>query len=342
MPTIPPKVPLNESAIDLTPVDLLSVQVLVDNVTDALSTNPGNVLSEFACHVVAGSPMLSGRAICCAHHGLSLVLGARVGERTRTVLFDAGPEDYAVARNGEQLRVDFGAVEALVLSHGHWDHGGGMLEAVRRVRAARPDGDLRCYLHPGMFRQRGMTLPGGHVWPMEDVPTQAQYRAAGCEPVVSDRPTLLLDGACFVSGEIPRVTEYERGLPGHVARDSQDVEWQPDPYIMDERFVAVHVRDRGLVVFSACSHAGLINVLTEARRLFPKIPLHAVVGGFHLSGDAVEPIIPQTVRDLAQFEPRFIVPSHCTGWRAVTALINAFGEERVVPNAVGKLLVFSA
>jgi 7,8-dihydropterin-6-yl-methyl-4-(beta-D-ribofuranosyl)aminobenzene 5'-phosphate synthase len=333
-----------DTRIELTQVDRLSVQVLVDNVTDSLSTNPSNVLSELACHVAHGLQELSGRAICCAHHGLSLVLRAESGERARTLLFDAGPEDYAVARNGALLKVDFGAVEAMVLSHGHWDHGGGMLEAVRRVRAARPDGELRCYLHPGMFRQRGVQLPSGQVVAMEDVPRPDDYRAAGCEPVVTQEPTTLLEGSYFVSGEIPRVTEYEKGLPGHVARDRDDGpgEWEPDPWITDERFVAVHVKGCGLVVFSACSHAGLINVLTEARNLFPDIPLHAVMGGFHLSGATVEQIIPETVRDLAQFEPRFIVPSHCTGWRALTALVNAFGGERVVPNAVGKLIVFSA
>lgn len=322
-------------------VDSVSVQVLVDNVTDSLSTNPSNVLSEFACHAAAGVSVLSGQSICCAHHGLSLVVQARTGDRTRTLLFDAGPEDYAVARNGERLRVDFAAVEAIVLSHGHWDHAGGMLEAVRRIRAARPTGELSCYLHPGMFRQRGMMFAPGQVRTMEDVPKPDDYRAVGCEPVISDAATTLLDGSFYVSGEIPRVTPYEKGLPGHVARDRDGDAWQPDPWIMDERFVAMHVEDRGLIVLSACSHAGLINVLTEARRLFPDIPLHAVIGGFHLSGATVEPIIPQTVRDLAAFEPRYIVPSHCTGWRALTALVNAFGEERVVPNAVGKQLVFS-
>jgi 7,8-dihydropterin-6-yl-methyl-4-(beta-D-ribofuranosyl)aminobenzene 5'-phosphate synthase len=327
----------------LSQVDTLSVQVLVDNVTDALSTNPGNVLSELACHVANGAQEVSGRAICCAHHGLSLVLRAVSGGQTRTLLFDAGPEDYAVARNGELLKVDFGAVETMVLSHGHWDHGGGMLEAARRVRAARPDGELQCYLHPGMFRQRGLRLPNGQVLPMEDIPKPDDYREAGCEPVVTREAVTLLNGSYFVSGEIPRVTHYEKGLPGHVARDRDGGgEWEPDPWITDERFVAVQVKGCGLVVFSACSHAGLINVLTEARRLFPDIPLHAVVGGFHLSGATVEKIIPETVRDLAQFELRFIVPSHCTGWRALTALVNAFGEERVVPNAVGKLIMFSA
>jgi hypothetical protein len=152
---------------------------------------------------------------------------------------------------------------------------------------------------------------------MEDVPNPDDYRAAGCEPAVTREAVTLLDGSCFVSGEIPRVTRHEKGLPGHVARDRDGGgEWEPDPWITDERFVALHVKGCGLVVFSASSHAGLINVLTEARRLFPDIPLYAVVGGFHLSGAVVEKIIPETVRDLADFQLRFIVPSHCTGWRA--------------------------
>jgi 7,8-dihydropterin-6-yl-methyl-4-(beta-D-ribofuranosyl)aminobenzene 5'-phosphate synthase len=109
---------------------------------------------------------------------------------------------------------------------------------------------------------------------------------------------------------------------------------------MDERFLAVHVQGKGLVVFTACSHAGLLNVLKEARRCFPRIPLHAVIGGLHLAGHGMEEIIPETVRDLAEFDLRWIIPSHCTGWRAVHALLSAFGEERVVPNAVGKKFVF--
>lgn len=325
---------------DLKPVERITVQVLVDNVTDSLSTNPEIVESERVVHVKNGLELWSGEAICCAHHGLSLVLTAEAGGAKRTLLFDAGPEAYAVERNGDRLRVDFGAVEAMMLSHGHWDHAGGMLEAVRQVRRARPEGPLPCYLHPGMFRQRGTRLPNGNVLPMSPIPTPEDYRREGAEPVVGTEPCTVLDGRFFVSGEIPRVTPYEKGLPGHVAREGADGDWEDDPWLMDERFLAVNVEEKGLVVFSACSHAGLINVLTEARRCFPDVPLHAVVGGFHLSGGTVEPIIPETVRDLAGFDLRWMVPSHCTGWRAQAALLDAFGEERVIPNAVGKRITF--
>ena len=110
--------------------------------------------------------------------------------------------------------------------------------------------------------------------------------------------------------------------------------WEPDPLIMDERFVSVHVKDKGQFIFSACSHAGLINVLKHAREVFPAVPLYGAMGGLHLSG-ATEKIIPDTIRDLQAFGLQLIAPGHCTGWRALTALAGVFGDA-LVPSAVGK------
>ena len=108
---------------------------------------------------------------------------------------------------------------------------------------------------------------------------------------------------------------------------------------MDERFLAVNVRGKGLVVFSACSHAGVVNVLTSAKASFPGTPLYAVLGGLHLSGTN-ERIIPQTVEAMGKFNLSVIAAGHCTGWRAMTALANAFGDSRLVPLAVGKRFTF--
>ncbi|HET9578735.1 MAG TPA: MBL fold metallo-hydrolase [Burkholderiaceae bacterium] len=147
-------------------------------------------------------------------------------------------------------------------------------------------------------------------------------------------------GFFYLSGDIPRVTSYEKGLPGQLKMAAQGNAWEPDPWIRDERYMAVNVKDKGMVVFSMCSHAGIVNVLKDAQSLFDGIPLHAVVGGFHLAGQGVEAIIPDTIMDLLKFGLKRIVPAHCTGWRAFTALANACDEEVLMPSAVGRTFVF--
>ncbi len=325
-----------DAAARLPEVDELDVLILVDNVTDLTSSVPDGVEQETESLLRAGMKELAGEHLCCAHFGLSLVLTARRGGERRTVLFDGGPEGYAVERNGDRLGLDFGAIDAAVLSHGHWDHAGGLGRALELIRASNGGREVPFHLHPGMFRRRGIEH-GDHVLPFKRLLDPGELAARGARPVVSDRAEIAAD-LFYVSGEIPRLTPYERGLPGHVAENGNG-EWEPDPWILDERFLAVHLRDKGIAVFTACSHAGVINVLQEAQRSFPGVLLHTVFGGFHLSGEAIEPIIPDTVEDLKPFGLARIVPCHCTGWRAVAALHAAFGD-RVVPGAVGRRFRF--
>jgi 7,8-dihydropterin-6-yl-methyl-4-(beta-D-ribofuranosyl)aminobenzene 5'-phosphate synthase len=205
-----------------------------------------------------------------------------------------------------------------------------MLMCLKKIMLNKNNGrDVVFHLNPGMFYQRA-TTHDGQVFPFKKVPSINELEKNGASIVNSDDPRLLLDDMFYLSGEIPRVTEYEKGFPGHV-RQLPSGEWEDDQWIMDERFLAVNVRDKGLVVFSACSH-------TQA--LFPAIPLYAVMGGFHLSGHTVEKIIPKTVKDMEQFNLKMIIPAHCTGWRAVNALGNMFGDSRVVPSAVGRIYNF--
>jgi 7,8-dihydropterin-6-yl-methyl-4-(beta-D-ribofuranosyl)aminobenzene 5'-phosphate synthase len=316
-------------------VDALDVLVLVDNVTDSLSSNPPDVLPEWSVLLTGGKlRVLAGSNICCAHHGLSLLLTARVGGTNRTLLFDAGPAAATFQRNTEILGVDFASVEAVVLSHGHWDHAGGLLNAVESIARSRGGKRFTCYVHPGMFRQRATKRPDGQLYVNELVPDPERLSGAGANVINTREPQSVADGAFYVSGEIPRVTSYEAGVPNHLTRSADGKAWEPDPLIMDERFVSVNVKGKGQIVFSACSHAGLINVLTHARSVFPAVPLYGAMGGLHLSG-INERVIPQTVADLKQFGLKLLAPGHCTGWRAMSHIAQEFGEE-LVPSAVGK------
>ncbi|KAB2911774.1 MAG: MBL fold metallo-hydrolase [Hyphomicrobiaceae bacterium] len=320
-------------------LDRVHVRVLVDNVTDSLSSNPPFVQSEWAGLREAGMTVLDGQCVCCACHGLSLVITAEANGQRRSLIFDGGPDGYALHRNGTHLGIDFGAIDAAVLSHGHWDHAGGLLTALTLIREQNNGRDLPTYVHPDMFRQRAVRYPDGSILPHKPIPSTEELTRQGASVISHAAATLLLDEFFYLSGEIPRVTQYERGYPPHLRRTADGTAWEPDPLIMDERFLAVRVRDKGLIVFTACSHAGVVNVLKHARALFPDIPLYAVVGGLHLSG-TTEALIPPTVRDLAEFRLTHIIPMHCTGWRAVNALVTAFGEAVVVPAAVGKGVSF--
>jgi 7,8-dihydropterin-6-yl-methyl-4-(beta-D-ribofuranosyl)aminobenzene 5'-phosphate synthase len=191
------------------------------------------------------------------------------------------------------------------------------------------------FVHPGMFRQRALTLASGAILPIKAIPSPHELEELGANVISSDQPQSIFDDFFWISGEIPRVVSYERGFPGHLRRSEDGSAWEPDPLIMDERFLAVRVRDKGVVVFTACSHAGVVNVLRHARESFSSVRLYAVAGGFHLSA-ANEKIIPPTVEDLGTFGLSLIAPGHCTGWRATNALLAAFGEDVVTPSAVGK------
>lgn len=325
--------------MNLLEVDELEIQVLVDNITDSLSTVPENVTHEIAYLRNHGMKELSGECLCCGAHGLSLLLTATRGSITHTVLFDAGPEGEVFKRNANKLNANLDKIEEVILSHGHWDHAGGFLTALNLIKNANPKQKVVFQLNPGMFHQRATKSADGQIRPFKKVPSVKELISNGAEVINSEASRLLLDQMFYLSGEIPRITAYEKGFPEHV-RQLPNKEWVPDPLILDERFLVVHVRHKGLIVFSACSHAGIINVLKHAQELFPNVPLHAVMGGFHLSGRSMEKSIQETVKDMKQFNLKMIIPAHCTGWRAVNALGNTFGDNIVVPSAVGRLYHF--
>lgn len=321
------------------PVERLEVRVLVDNSTDMLSTPGPSADSELGGLLRRGMRLLSGRCLCCAAHGFACTVTAQRGAERRTVLFDTGPDPLTLIGNAAKLGVDFGEIEAIVLSHGHFDHTGAVLAALDAIRSRKGGGRVPVYLHPLMFRRRAQALPDGAIVTIEDVPSIELLLEAGAEPVVTTGPQSLFGGLMHVSGEIERVTPFEVGLPGHLRRTEDGSDWEPDPWIVDERCLAVDVAGKGLIVFSACSHAGIINVLRHARATFPDTPLHAAIGGFHLAGGN-EAIIPQTVEALKSFSLPVIAAGHCTGWRAQAALAHAFDNSALAPTAVGKAYIF--
>jgi len=324
----------------LVPLDSLHVEVLSDDVSDTYVSKTLFAESEmFNVLRGGGATEISGETMLVANLGYGLRLTSRVGDVEHVLLFDTGTEGAAFIRNCANLGVDLGSVEEIAITHGHWDHMGALPMALDAILARRDS--VTVHVNPDMFNQRGLRLEGDTVVPVANVPTPAEMRACGATVVEDGQPRSLLDRHFYYSGEIPRITPFEKGRSDHLCRprDGQGA-WRPDPLLLDERMVVVQVRDLGLVVFSACSHAGIVNVCIEVRNRFPGIPIHAVMGGLHLGG-AMEAIIPDTVKGLADFDIDHIICGHCTGWRALHALADEYGD-RVSQSAVGTSYQFAA
>lgn len=320
--------------MNIKPIDQCKVTVLVDNVLDILSTAPKSVTGHIPNLLNAGAEEISGSCLCCAHWGLSLVIKVQNELSQQILLFDSGPEGDTVERNGERLGIDFGTINAAMCSHGHWDHTGGMARALMLINKANGGQSIPVHVNDEMFVTRGLRIDDSTVIPFEAVHSKKTLEAAGAKIVSNKQSHTLLDDTFYISGEIPRVTPYEKGLPPHVKDIGNG--WEPDPWIMDERYTAIHLKDKGILVFTGCSHAGVINVLKNTRDVFDPIPLYGVMGGLHLSGAACEAIIPETIEDLKSFNLKQITPGHCTGWRATHKLVETFGEETVIMSAVGQ------
>jgi 7,8-dihydropterin-6-yl-methyl-4-(beta-D-ribofuranosyl)aminobenzene 5'-phosphate synthase len=324
----------------LVALDSLTVDVITDNVSDTYASKPAFAVSEMASILLAGAKEISGETLLVANLGYGLRLRSRLGDREHVILFDTGTEGVAFIRNCRNLAIDLGEVEDIAVTHGHWDHMGALPAALDAIVARRGRNSVSVHVNPGMFNERGVLLKDGTIFPAARVPTPAQMEARGARVVNDGKARLLLDGHFYYSGEIPRVSAFEKGREDHLCRSDNEEEWRPDPFLMDERMLIVNVRDLGLIVFSACSHAGIVNVCTETRRLFPDTPIHAVMGGLHLGG-VMEHLIPETVEALKPFDVRYFITGHCTGWRALHALANAYGD-RVSQSAVGTTYKFDA
>jgi len=311
--------------IALEPVDAVTVTTLVDNVTDLLLADTGPAKRPPFALATAGE-------VLRAEHGFSCLVTITKAARTIRVLFDAGITPDGLVENMRRLELSPHEIDIIVLSHGHWDHTTGMHGLSAALGRAR----LPVLIHPEFWSRRRVALPGRE--PLELPSTsRSALEGAGFDVVEEQQPSFLLDGSLLVTGEVDRTTEFERGFPAHQAH--RDGRWQPDPLILDDQALVANVRGRGLVVLTGCGHSGIVNILRYVRRLTGQDHLHAVIGGFHLSGPTFEPIIAPTCDALADLAPDHLVPTHCTGWRAIHAMAARF-PDAFIQNSVGTRFEF--
>ncbi|HEX6448188.1 MAG TPA: MBL fold metallo-hydrolase [Trebonia sp.] len=308
--------------VTLPEVDEVTVTTMVDNVFDGLLVSEGGVTrASMGTGRAAAGQFADGGTFpgLRAEHGYSVLVTVRSGDTSSTLLFDTGVSPDGLAVNAERLGVDVGTLQGVVLSHGHFDHAGGF-DGLARLRGRS---GLPLTVHPAIWTRRRADLPGSQGFEMPTLSRGALERE-GFEVIERRQPSLLA-GGILITGEVDRVTEFEHGMPPqHQAWDGHG--WRHDPVVIDDQALVISVRGRGLVVITGCGHAGVVNIIRYAMRLTGVSRLLAVIGGFHLSGPAFEPIIKPTVAALTELAPELIVPGHCTGWRAQHTLAAALPD----------------
>jgi 7,8-dihydropterin-6-yl-methyl-4-(beta-D-ribofuranosyl)aminobenzene 5'-phosphate synthase len=193
-----------------------------------------------------------------AEHGFSMLIRVFFDGDFHTILFDTGSSPEGIVTNG-RMGLNLSEIGSVVLSHGHYDHFGGLLAIVRLVNKA----NLPIIVHEDMFKTRGVAEPDGTIRKYPEFPTDDQVKPA--RYIRTKQPYLLADNTILVTGEISRQTDFEKGFPPH--RILVDGKWQPDPWIWDDRAIIINVKQKGLVMVSGCAHAGIINMALYAQQV---------------------------------------------------------------------------
>lgn len=243
----------------------------------------------------------------CGEWGLSMLVET-AGKR---VLFDTGEQGCLVA-NADALGVDLRTVDALVLSHGHYDHTGGMRAFLRRR------GRLPVYAHPDLFASHCGSLPHEHYI---GVPFSAEELSSLGADFHFVRTAVEIVPGLWVSGEIPRKTVFEKGDPRlYLKKDGQKM---PDPFADDMSLYCV--TPQGLVIILGCAHAGLVNIVEHARAVTGMSRVYGIIGGTHLGPVSAEQQA-ATIAYLQQLDLQFLAANHCTGLPMAARLAGLFGS----------------
>jgi 7,8-dihydropterin-6-yl-methyl-4-(beta-D-ribofuranosyl)aminobenzene 5'-phosphate synthase len=314
-------------------VDGVEILSLVDNSVDFLSTIDKKEVQSFrqwtkVRHCKEWARMHFQQPI--AEHGFSMFIRVSNEGKSNSVLFDTGGSPEGAVENAERMGLDLSEVEYIVLSHGHYDHFGGLLYALKAVNKI----NLPVIVHEDMFKSRGVANPDGTVRKYPEFPKENQVSPA--RYVKTKQPYFIADNTILVTGEIPRKTDFEKGFQQH--RVLIDDNWQPDPWIWDDRALIINVKHKGLIIVSGCAHAGIINTTLHAQQITGIKMIYAMLGGFHLAGKECELRINKTVQEL-ELKPVLVAPSHCTGWRASSAIARGM-PKAFIWSSVGNLYRF--
>jgi 7,8-dihydropterin-6-yl-methyl-4-(beta-D-ribofuranosyl)aminobenzene 5'-phosphate synthase len=261
-----------------------------------------------------------------AKHGIAFFIKAKICDNEVTIMMDTGPNPEALLHNVDAMGVNLEDVDVIALSHGHYDHTGGLIEALKRMKKRVP-----VIGHPTIFEPKLSLTPHlrliGAPFRVSDV------EAVGGVPLLVADPVKIADGIA-TTGEVPRITAFESVRGFWTVHNGRFIEDK----MLDDQSLIIDVEGKGLVVVAGCAHAGIINTIKYAQKITGNSRVYAVLGGFHL-WNAENKRIQATADELEKLDLEFVGPCHCTGKKAIKKIAETFGDRCHPPHA-GDIIEF--
>ncbi len=333
--------------MNLQEIESAKITILVDNITDRLLPSSS---------IVKRPPMISNQTISkspIAEHGFSALLEISYvyenATKTNKFLFDTGVSKEGIVNNSDVLGINLKDIETIILSHGHFDHISGLISTLGRLKKS-----VEIIAHPEAFLRRWLVYPNGNKARMDYLDEEEINQAGGIIRKVdkisflprnanmqSKKKTNQANNRVMITGQIPRVTEFEKGFLLQYKEQDNEINLVPDPLVSDDQALIMNVKNKGLIILTGCGHAGIVNTIKFAKKVTGIKKIYCVIGGFHLSGQDYEDSIPLTIAELTRVDPQYIVPCHCTGWKATNKIIDTM-PEKFIQSSVGSTFYFEA
>ena len=312
----------------LQPVETVEILTLQDNYINMTAADDNAVVTR-ARKLLRGA---RGPSII-AEHGFSAIVTTTADGRKRSLLFDFGISACGAADNARTLDVAPGLIEIMVLSHGHYDH----FQGFEALTAFLGRSQIPLVVHPAAFRNPRYfrdSMGKRHAMPPF---TRDRVKKAGVEIRETVQPKEILGDTVLFLGEIERTTDFEKGMADAFHEEGGE---ERRDLLEDDTSVVMNLRGRGRVVLSGCAHAGIVNTVRYARKVTGIDKIHAVMGGFHLTGPLADPLLHATVAALKNIGPDYAAPCHCCSREAVM-LVEREMPDRFLLNMSGTRFVFS-
>jgi 7,8-dihydropterin-6-yl-methyl-4-(beta-D-ribofuranosyl)aminobenzene 5'-phosphate synthase len=314
--------------IKLNELDKVEILSLMDNYIDFMVRDNSNTVKRVG---MVKDGIVNNSIF--AEHGFSAIIKTEANAQSRSMLFDFGFSAEGAAYNAKKLGIDMTVIEEMALSHGHSDHTGSIAALTLLIGKK----GIRLVAHPQAFVSSRYLKVGKDFKIKIPLLSKEKLQKEGIKVEEAAEPVSLLGGNVLFLSEIPRLTDFEKGMPNayYAENGVEKIDTLPD-----DTSLVMNLKGRGLIILSGCAHAGIINTVYHARKVTGIDSVHAVMGGFHLSGPHFEPLIEKVIAAFKEINPHYIIPTHCTGRKAINAIEKEFPGKFLL-NMSGTTLTFN-